>query len=504
MPVAPGTRRPATAKQSALRRQRTFLLAGAGLAAAAAALAVGLSLRPGPAKPDAWRDIDRLLAAKADPSELIEPLAAATRTEVVDGPAELSVVGDLEFAGWLCRQGDRPGRGRLVESVVDKARKRLAERAATSASAAGPAYPWESVAAAKAAAVEAGPAQQALRKGWALRGQPSPQWAAAAGELASSAVTLKGDEATRLLGLAAVYRWNGGDAAGAVALARRAAGLSNGEWVRVAELLRWGLGNDLAAAAALLKLEDETRIRTESVGDSLGGLPALVFQADPESAADLSDTGLFRSTYGNTAAEVTAAAEGTGKVLRIADSDGDPADFVTRLRQYFGRETDYTAQVDFRLDGKPGPDARLGVFAHWAARDRNYRLDIGPGSIRFVKRRPLDPDERARTAEPLAEDHVGGGSSELGVSLKPGEWYTAKLRAEVVSAGDGRFVRLRAKVWPRWSREPADWMLTATDIGVRFDNGKRTGHPVVAAGRVGLLVERAEAAFGPLLVAANR
>jgi hypothetical protein len=62
---------------------------------------------------------------------------------------------------------------------------------------------------------------------------------------------------------------------------------------------------------------------------------------------------------------------------------------------------------------------------------------------------------------PLIRTHF---SKTIPFAWKPNLWYTVKLQAATLSSdGKAPRVAVRGKVWPRGSKEPADWTIEAVD-----------------------------------------
>jgi hypothetical protein len=113
----------------------------------------------------------------------------------------------------------------------------------------------------------------------------------------------------------------------------------------------------------------------------------------------------------------------------------------TRSRASFGPSDlhDYTIQADmlpFEMDGKQ-PD--MGLIA------QGYTFECSGERNEMVINSWISHDKRYFTEKPF--------------TMKPGSWYTLKLQAANV---DGKTV-LKAKVWLKADKEPAEWSLELTD-----------------------------------------
>lgn len=100
--------------------------------------------------------------------------------------------------------------------------------------------------------------------------------------------------------------------------------------------------------------------------------------------------------------------------------------------------SDYTVQADVMANEKDGWMPIMGVTAQrymleLMAEEGKIRISTWPAQLRMAKETPY--------------------------SVKPGVWYTIKLKAHT----EGGKAILQAKVWPRDEAEPSDWMLTAED-----------------------------------------
>jgi hypothetical protein len=119
----------------------------------------------------------------------------------------------------------------------------------------------------------------------------------------------------------------------------------------------------------------------------------------------------------------------------------------TRSQMWMGNAdlSDYTMQADLKgaIEGNQMPD--MGVIA------QRYTLDM----------LGVNQELQVRTWPPQVRTHF---SKTVPFAWKPNIWYTVKLQAATLSAdGNKQRVAVRGKVWPRGSKEPAEWTIEAVD-----------------------------------------
>lgn len=109
---------------------------------------------------------------------------------------------------------------------------------------------------------------------------------------------------------------------------------------------------------------------------------------------------------------------------------------------------DYTIQADIKAGSKDGKMPDMGLIA------QRYTVDLMGAKQQLQIRTWHSVLTRLEAVTPFP--------------WKTGVWYTLKFQA----ANEGDKVVLRAKLWERAAKEPAEWTLTATDA-----NPNRTGSP---------------------------
>lgn len=116
----------------------------------------------------------------------------------------------------------------------------------------------------------------------------------------------------------------------------------------------------------------------------------------------------------------------------------------------------YTVQSDLRI--KHSGDA--GIFGHWQAHERNYRLrtDGRFRRLQLVKRTPR-----------LEGGHNTIVLAQTASSMQESQWYTFKMEVRDLPTS----TYLRGKIWRRGTPEPAAWAIeTADHEADRYSRGK--------------------------------
>ena len=118
--------------------------------------------------------------------------------------------------------------------------------------------------------------------------------------------------------------------------------------------------------------------------------------------------------------------------------------------------TTYIVQSDLRI--KHSGDA--GIFGHWQAHERNYRLrtDRQSRRLQLVKRTPR-----------LEGGHNTIVLAQTASSMQESKWYTFKLEVRELPTS----TYLRGKIWCRGTSEPAAWTIETADHDEdRYSHGK--------------------------------
>jgi outer membrane protein assembly factor BamB len=188
------------------------------------------------------------------------------------------------------------------------------------------------------------------------------------------------------------------------------------------------------------ELSGKARIRT---------IPPLPWRFDFEDIALAAD-----SKTGRTEGEPPTTWIGARYRHKVRDVDGErvmvKVTYIpkgTRSQMWMGNAdlSDYTMQADLKgaIEGNQMPD--MGVIA------QRYTLDM----------LGVNQELQVRTWPPQVRTHF---SKTVPFAWKPNIWYTVKLQAATLSAdGNKQRVAVRGKVWPRGSKEPAEWTIEAVD-----------------------------------------